>query len=139
MTPRRLLQVDYKDPNMQLSRKDICVGRRVRSFIKKMGLSCDSLELSEFFQGAINFYHASSERVVKYFKTPLSNRFLSSLTVIDPKCREQMDLSEQRERWSYLGRQLTHIITEEQLGKILMEELPAYQMLELCKEGVGVD
>ena len=139
MTPRRLLQVDYKDPNMQLSKKDICVGRRVRSFIKKMGLSCDSLELSEFFQDVINFYHASSERVVKYFKTPLSNRFLSSLTVIDPKCREQMDLSEQRERWSYLGRQLTHVITDEELGKILMEELPAYQMLEPCKEGVGVD
>ena len=124
MTPRRLLQIDYKDANMQLSKKEICVGRRVRSFIKKIGISCDSLELSEFFQGVTNFYHASSERLVKYFKTPLSNRFLSSLTVIDPKCREQMDLSEQRERWSYLGGQLTHIITEEELGKILMGELP---------------
>ena len=80
--------------------------------------------LSSFFQGVTNFYHASSERLVKYFKTPLSNRFLSSLTVIDPKCQEQMDLSEQRERWSYLGGQLTHIITEEELGKILMGELP---------------
>ena len=45
MTPRRLLQIDYKDAKMQLSKKEICVGKRVRSFIKKIALSCDSLEL----------------------------------------------------------------------------------------------
>ena len=139
MTPRRLLEVDYKDPQMQLSKKDVFVGRRVRNFIKKIGLSCDSPELSAFFLSVTEFYHESSGRLVKYFKTPLTNRFLSDLTVIDPKCRDLMDLSDQRERWSNLGRQLNHVITEEQLGQLLLEELPAFQMLESAKDGVEVD
>jgi hypothetical protein len=74
MTPRRLLQVDYKDPSMQLSNKDIYVGKRVRAFIKKIGLGCDSFELSQFFEGVTRFFHESSGRLVKYFKTPLTNR-----------------------------------------------------------------
>ena len=51
MTARQLLLVDYEDPTMQLSKKDIFVGSRVKDFVKKMQLTCDSPELDEFYDG----------------------------------------------------------------------------------------
>ena len=35
LSPKRLLNVNFKYPEMQLGKKDIFVGGRVRSFIKK--------------------------------------------------------------------------------------------------------
>ena len=62
-TPKMLLKVDYKDPKMQLSKKDVFVGSRVKNFLKKTGLTYNSPEL-----------HEVTEKLVKYFKTPLSSR-----------------------------------------------------------------
>ena len=38
-SPRRLLNVDYKDPEMQLSRGEVVVGHRVNKFLKEAGLT----------------------------------------------------------------------------------------------------
>ena len=50
-----------------------------------------------------------------------------------------MDITEQRERWEYLGESLNHIIKEEELVKLLITELPAFQRLEEAEEGKEVD
>ena len=59
--------------------------------------------------------------------------------MIDPKNRSHMDITEQRERWEYLGESLNHIIKEEELVKLLITELPAFQRLEEAEEGKEVD
>ena len=51
MTPRQLLTIDFKNPTMLLPKKDIFVGTRVKEFIKKMNLTCESPELNEFYEG----------------------------------------------------------------------------------------
>ena len=50
-----------------------------------------------------------------------------------------MDLCDQRERWRRLGTQLNHLITEDELGRLLLEELPPFQKLEQAREGCEVD
>ena len=74
LTPRRLIKLDYKDKKTQLSREHIFLGEKTRSFIKKIGMTADSPELQEFFGGVAAFYHETSEKLVKYFKTPLNSR-----------------------------------------------------------------
>ena len=71
LTPRRLIKLDYKDKKTQLSREHIFLGEKTRSFIKKIGMTADSPELQE---GVAAFYHETSEKLVKYFKTPLNSR-----------------------------------------------------------------
>ena len=81
LTPKSLL--NFKHPKMQLGKKDIFVGGRVRSFIKKMGLSCDSPVLAEFFNSVTKYYHESTTRLIKYFKTPLfTDSYLILLSLI---------------------------------------------------------
>ena len=74
-TPKRLLNVDYKDPEMQLSREEMVVGPRVEKFLKEAGLTCKSPELDEFYEGVKKFYHEVSQKLVKYFQTPLTSRW----------------------------------------------------------------
>ena len=38
-TTKMLLKVNYKDPKMQLGKKEFFVGSRVRNFLKKTGLT----------------------------------------------------------------------------------------------------
>ena len=73
-SPRRLLNVDYKDPEMQLSRGEVVVGHRVNKFLKEAGLTYKSMELDEFYEGVTKFYHKVSEKLTKYFRTPLTSR-----------------------------------------------------------------
>ena len=56
-TPKMLLKVDYKDPKMQLGKKEVFVGSRVRNFLKKTGLTYDSPELRDFYRSITKFYH----------------------------------------------------------------------------------
>ena len=73
-SPRRLLEVEYKDPKLQLNREEVVVGSRVTKFLKEAGLTCKSPELDEFYEGVTRFYHEVSEKLVKYFQTPLTSR-----------------------------------------------------------------
>jgi hypothetical protein len=73
-TPKMLLKVDYKDPEMQLGKKEVFVGSRVKNFMKKTGLTYNSPELRNFYGGITKFYHEVAEKLVKYFMTPLSSR-----------------------------------------------------------------
>ena len=50
-----------------------------------------------------------------------------------------MDIQDQKDKWTILGKQLSHIITEEELRRLLTVELPNYQFLEVAEEGVEVD
>ena len=51
-----------------------------------------------------------------------------------------MNIVEQRENWRRLGEQLNHIVTSDELVKLLMVELPDFQMLQAVEdEGVEVD
>jgi hypothetical protein len=54
--------------------------------------------------------------------------------------RQQMpDIKEQREQWTLLGEQLSHIITEDELVRMLTVELPDFQLLEAAEDEVEVD
>ena len=65
---------------------------------------------------------------------------MAALTVIDPMNRQHMNIVEQRENWRRLGEQLNHIVTSDELVKLLMVELPDFQMLQAVEdEGVEVD
>ena len=140
MMPSRLLKLDYKDTELQLSREDVFLGDKARRFIKTIGMTTNSPELLEFFKGVSRFYHKTSEKLVKYFKTPLKSKFLAALTIIDPMNRQHMDIVGQREMWQRLGEQLNHLITEEELVTLLTVELADFQMLEAVEdEGVEVD
>ena len=50
-----------------------------------------------------------------------------------------MDFQDQKDKWTILGKQLNHIITEEELRRLLTVELPNYRLLEVAEEGVEVD
>ena len=50
-----------------------------------------------------------------------------------------MDSQDQKDKWTILGKQLNHIITEEELRRLLTVELPNYWLLEVAEEGVEVD
>ena len=54
--------------------KEVFVGSRVKNFLKKTGLTYDSPELRDFYGAITKFYHEVAEKLVKYFKTPLSSR-----------------------------------------------------------------
>lgn len=74
LTPKRLMKVDYKDQGMQLNKEKVFLGEKARRFIKRMGLTAGSPELEEFFKGVTKFYHATTEKLLKYFETPLTSR-----------------------------------------------------------------
>ena len=74
LTPKRLLKVDYKDMDMQLSKEDVFLGEKARRFINKIGLTAGSPELDEFFKGVTKFYHGTTERLLKCFETPLTSK-----------------------------------------------------------------
>ena len=59
---------------MQLSRGEVMVGHRVNKFLKEAGLTYKSVELDEFYEGVTKFYHEVSEKLTKYFRTPLTSR-----------------------------------------------------------------
>jgi hypothetical protein len=42
--------------------------------MKKIGLTANSPELHEFFEGIYRFYHETADKLVKYLTTPLTNR-----------------------------------------------------------------
>jgi hypothetical protein len=46
-----LLNVDFRDPKLQLKKKWVFLGSKARSFIAKMGLTSEYPELGEFFAG----------------------------------------------------------------------------------------
>jgi hypothetical protein len=50
-TPTELLNVDFRDPKLQLNKKEVFIRSKARSFIAKMGLTSESPELYEFFAG----------------------------------------------------------------------------------------
>ena len=139
MAPAKLLEVDFKEADLQLSRKDVFIGSKAREFIKKIGLTCDSPELSEFFQGVTSYYHESTAALLKYAKVPLSNPFVSALMVLDPVNKEKETLASQRKMWDCLATQLNHIVTSEEKETLLTAELVGYQGLEAAEEGDEVD
>ena len=63
-----LLKFDYKKPELLMTKKELFIGGKAREFIKKMGLTCDSPELAEFFEG-----------VVRYVRVFLCDEFLKWL------------------------------------------------------------
>lgn len=74
LSPKRLLKVDYKNKDLQLSKEDVFLGDKARSFIKRIGLTAGSPELEEFFKGVTKFYHETTEKLLKYFETPLTSK-----------------------------------------------------------------
>jgi hypothetical protein len=74
LSPKRLLKVDYKNKDLQLSKEDVFLGDKARSFIKRIGLTTGSPELEEFFKGVTKFYHETTEKLLKYFETPLTSK-----------------------------------------------------------------
>jgi hypothetical protein len=50
-TLTELLNVDFRDPKLQLKKKWVFLGSKARSFIAKMGLTSEYPELGEFFAG----------------------------------------------------------------------------------------
>ena len=74
LTPKRLLKADYKNKDLQLSKEDVFLGDKARSFIKKIGMTAGSPELEVFFKGITEFYHETTEKLLKYFETPLTSR-----------------------------------------------------------------
>ena len=83
-----------------------------------------------------SYYHESSAALTKYFKTVFLKNFLSSVMVIDPENRQKENLSKQRAMWTVLGKQLNHIISQDQLVDMLTTELSAFQLLEPADGGV---
>ena len=59
---------------MQLSKEDVFVGVKARRFIQKLGLTAGSPELDKFFSGVTKFYHETTEKLFKYFETPLTSK-----------------------------------------------------------------
>ena len=66
MTPARLLKVNFKDKELQLSREVMFIGEKAKRFMKKIGLTANSPELHEFFEGIYRFYHETADKLVKY-------------------------------------------------------------------------
>jgi hypothetical protein len=58
MKAKDLLKFDYKKPELLMSKKEF-IGGKAREFIKKMGLTCDSPELAEFFDGVVRYVGVS--------------------------------------------------------------------------------
>ena len=139
LAPKRLLEVDYKAADMQLSLKNLYIGTPARNFIRKTTLSCESPEFREFFQGVRDFYQASAGALVKYAKNTLTNPFVAALQVLDPASKEKMEMAEQRRKWGILASQLCHIVDDEAKVKLLTEELVAYQRLEPAEPGCEAD
>ena len=63
---------------------------------------------------------------------------VDDLTVIDPMNRQNMGIQDQKDKWNILGKQLNHIITEDELVRLLTVELPDSQFLEECCVGEGL-
>ena len=110
-------------PELQVEKKDLFVGSKVDTFVKKMNLNHNSPELAGFYTGDRKYYHKSTAALLKYAKTPLSNPFLSALIVLDPSSRDKETLGQQRRLWDILATQLDHIISEEQKTVLLTTEL----------------
>ena len=55
MKAKDLLKFDYKKPELLMSKKELFIGDKARDFIKKMGLTCESPELAEFFDGVVRY------------------------------------------------------------------------------------
>lgn len=53
LSAKDLLKLEFKDPKLIMPKKEIFIGVKAREFIKSMGLSCDSPELTEFFDGVV--------------------------------------------------------------------------------------
>ena len=136
---KRLLEVDFKADEMQLSKKDVFIGASARSFIKKIGFTPQSPELGEFFQGVVQYYHESTAALLKYSKNTLSNPFIAALTVLDPANKEKDEMATQRKNWDILATQLSHIVDEEAKTALLTEELVAYQRVETAGQLCEVD
>ena len=139
LSPSQLLQIDPEDPELQVEKKDLFVGSKVATFVKKMNLNHNSPELAGFYTGVRKYYHKSTAALLKYAKTPLSNPFLSALMVLDPSSRDKETLGQQRRLWDILATQLDHIISEEQKTVLLTTELVSYQALEQAEAGIEVD
>ena len=64
LSPKRLLKADYKNKDLQLSKEDVFLGDKARSFIKKIGMTAGSPELEVFFKGVTEFYHETTEKLL---------------------------------------------------------------------------
>ena len=120
-TGEQLLKVKYKDTNIQLSNKDIYLGSRVETLLRKLGISRDSTEINPFITKVRCFYIATVEKMFKYFSGCIKSSTLRALSVLSPNSWTDADLDHLKKSWRKLAQAFPNIVKVEEIPNLLVE------------------
>ena len=130
----KLLEINFKNKENQLSSKDLWIGGKVEKLLKELGLTRLSVEVQPWLNYNVRgFYIASMERIVKYFKGTLQSKVMESLKVIDPSNWSLAKMDMLRRKWRNLAEQWENVITVEEVPQLL-DEVTAMVLREELKE-----
>lgn len=116
---RNLLDLDFSDRSRQLGNKDIFLGGQVETFLRQLGLTRESMEISSWLDGVREFYIEALEKTAKYFKPSLMSKTLRYMDIANPAAFVEYDLDDLKKRYRYVAERFPNIIPENQIPTLL--------------------
>ena len=112
VTPGRILNVDVKDPSLQLSDEEIWIGGKAEHFLKEANLTRKSKVVSPWIAGVRAFYVELFKKAVKYFKDGLESKTLQYCSVVDPNSCITLELDVLKKKFGYLASKFPNVVHE---------------------------
>lgn len=118
-TIRELVNLEFSDRNLRHKDSNIFLGKRVEGFLKKLGLTRESIEVKPFLDNVRKFFVEALDKIVKYFKPSLVSRTLQDMEILDPKSLFANSLDDLKKKWAYVGKKFTNVIKPDQIPDLL--------------------
>ena len=116
---KNLVDLDFSERSLQLGNKEIYLGGQVEAFLRRLGLTRESMEISSWLDRVREFYVEALEKAAKYFKPSLLSKTLRYMDIANPASFVEYELDDLKKRYRYVAERFPKIIPQNQLPNLL--------------------
>ena len=121
LTGEALLKVKFKDESKQHSNKDLFIGSNVQSFLLKLGINRDSLEIQFWLSRVRKYYEAAVDKMLKYFSGSITSSTLRAMSVLSPMAWSDTELDQLKSNWRRLAQSFPNVLNVSQIPDLMNE------------------
>ena len=115
------LDIDTTDESLYLPASEIELGESVDKYLKEIGLSQTSPELSTWLEGIQDFFSEAFSKLIKYFTPSLKSEFLQCCQVLSPQACKNETTQSLSEKWGKLAAFFPHVIAPTKIPSLKLE------------------